>query len=231
MTDNEREQVRLTKILKSTTLMFPSATLTGAQAVLPKINRNQVTRQTRDLPAALGRPPESASEDPDPSKGDDTCFNEESSAIDTRTVILDGYESDSTGPTVRKTKRPAKPVSRLRDPDRRRLIESPLKIKINSRKRDCQRVERSDLMDTSPDLGSDHESVSLNNEDLICLDDEPKVKCKNELLTFDQVDGHPDLENLTSLLLFGVETTIESTRKKVWPPMTRQQEATLQKTY
>ena len=110
---------------------------------------------------------------------------------DTRTVVLDRDESNSPDPTARRATRPAKAVCGRRDPDRREIIESPIKIKINSRKRDCRPTEIVDMMDTSSDLESEGGSVSQTDE-VICLDDEPKMKCKNEFLTFEQIEDNPD---------------------------------------
>ena len=151
-------------------------------------------------------------------------------ASDIRTVILDRDESDSPGPTVRNSTRPTKPVCGPRDPDRRRMIESPLKIKINTRKRDCQSTEQNDRMDTSSDLESEHSSVSQNGE-VICLDDEPKMKYKNEFLTFEQIEENPDMDTVTNLLIYGIDATVEAAKKRTWPPLTKQQETSLRKTY
>ena len=134
MSENEKDQVKLTKSLKNTIQMFPSATLTGAQPVLPKQNKKRTSWQKRDPPAALGRPPrsesqESLSEVPDLEDQWRTYQTDDMLTTDTRTVILDRDESDSPGPTVRRSTRPTKPVGGHRDPDRRKIIESPLKIK------------------------------------------------------------------------------------------------------
>ena len=150
--------------------------------------------------------------------------------MDTRTVILDRHESDSPGPTVRNPTRPSKPVCGPRDPDRRKMIESPLKIKINTRKRDCQAAEQYDLMDTSSDLGSEHELVSYT-DGVVCPDDEPKMKYKNELLTFEQIEDHPDMDTVTNLLIYGIDATVEAAKRRTWPPLTKPQEVSLRKTY
>jgi len=214
--------------------------MTGAQPVLPKSDQKKKSRPKRDLPAALGRPLGSEPREsfygvPYRKDPPDTYHTDDIPVTDTRTVILDHDESDSPGPTVRRPTRPATPACGLRDPDRRKIIESPIKIKINSRKRDCQRTEVVDVMDTNSDLESEGGSVSQNsvsqNDEVICLDDEPKVKCKNEFLTFEQIEDNPDEDTVTNLLIYGLDATVEAARKRTWPPMTKQQETSLRKTY
>ena len=55
MKPEEREQHELTRKLKSTTDLFPSAVETGAQ---PVVNRQKRTKRREELPAALGRAPD-----------------------------------------------------------------------------------------------------------------------------------------------------------------------------
>ena len=230
MSESERDQVKLTKSLKNVTQIFPSATMTGAQPVLPKSDQKKKSRPKRDLPAALGRPPRSDSEESVDKDLNDTCHMSNIPITDTRTVVLDRDESDSPGPTVRRPTRPAKPACGPRDPNRRKIIESPIKVKINARKRDCPPTASMDRMDTSSDLESEGGSVSQNDE-VICLDDEPKMKCKNEFLTFEQIEDNPDEDTVTNLLIYGLDATVEAARKRTWPPMTKQQETSLRKTY
>ena len=207
MTESERDQVRLTKSLKSATQLFPSATMTGAQPVLPKSDQKRTSRPTKDLPAALGGPPGS-----EPGKSV-PGVPYTSNLTDTRTVVLDHDESDSPGPTIRRPTRPVKPACGLRDSDRNKIIESPIKIKINVRKRDCPPPESMDRMDTSSELESEGGSVS-QNEEIIYIDDEPKIKCKNEFLTFEQIEDNPDEDTVTNLLIYGLDATVEAAKKK-----------------
>ena len=178
MSDSERDQVQLTKSLKNVTQLFPSATMTGAQPVRPKSVQRQTIQLRKDLPAALGRPPGSEPKTPCfgvPDCQDSTNNDCTSNLTDTRTVVLDHDESDSPGPTVRRPTRPVKPACGLRDPDHSKIIGSPIKIKINTRKRDCPPTESRDRMDTSSEPESEGGSVSQTDE-IICIDDEPKVK-------------------------------------------------------
>ena len=67
-------------------------------------------------------------------------------------------------------------------------------------------------------------------EEVVCLEDEPKPKVKNEFVSYEQVEK-PQLEIVTQLLLFGVDATVEAVKRRVWPVMTKDQEKQLRKTY
>ena len=69
------------------------------------------------------------------------------------------------------------------------------------------------------------------DKDVVCLDEEPKPEVKKEFLTFDRVVENPKMDNLTQLLLFGVDATIQRIKRQIWPALTELQEDRLRLTY
>ena len=110
--------------------------------------------------------------------------------------------------------------------DRRLIIQSPIKLSIPVGK--SSNPIFAPPVDRCPEIEPDAES---DTDEVVLLEEEPKPKVKNELLSFEQIVQNPTMDTLTQLLLFGVDATIQKIKRQVWPALTGRQEDQLRWTY
>ena len=215
MNPAEREQQELSRKLKSTTDLFPSAVETGAQ---PVVNRQKRAKRQEELPAALGRAPDDMTMESSSSESQNIS---DPPRQDSRTIVFTGKPPDSPGPTVRKCTRPNQVTTGSRNLVRRPVINSPIKLSVPVRMEGIEFESRDDM----------NNGPSSDEDDVVCLDDEDEPDTKPEFVAFDQLKSRFNEETLTTLLVFGIEDMIEQDRRTVWPPTTTKQVESLRETY
>ena len=83
-------------------------------------------------------------------------------------------------------------------------------------------------VDRCPEIEPDSEP---EDKDVVWVEDEPKPEIKNEFLAFEQVIRNPTENTLIQLLLFGMDATIQRTKRQILPTLTESQEEQLRLTY
>ena len=221
MSESERAQQEFTKGLKSVVQMFPSAATTGASPVLLNPVRHQYVGHTDEISSARGIPPRtyaSSSESGIQSERAGLPENDRTTGQDRRIVLL-----DEDGPDLTETHRAHsdKTETGINGTYARRSAYLKSNIRLDSAFRFVVGRFLPHLPIRVTKWNPDQDPVT---EDVVCLDDEPKVKIKNEFVSYEQVEKRPQLETLKQLLLFGVDATVDAAKKRVWPTMTISQE-------
>ena len=183
-------------------------------------------RQRGEISAALGAAPNDSTPE---SSLSDSKSDSGRLRRNTPNQPSSGLTPDSTGPTERKHNHPNQATSDFKEMKRRQIINCPIKLSVPVRG-SSESSELVECMEVGPLGDSDVES-DLDEDAIVCLDDESEAKVKVEIMTFGQMNSLINLETLKKLLLFGVEATLEQSKKSFWPPMTTLQEETLRGTY
>ena len=183
-------------------------------------------RRRGEIPAALGKVPDDSTTE---SSTSDSRNASGQLRRDSPNPPLSGLTPDSPGPSERKQTRPNQVGSDSKEIKRRQIINCPIKLSVPVRG-SSESSERVEGMEIGARDDSEIES-DFSEEAIVCLDDESGTKVKIEDMTANHIRSRINLETLKKLLLFGVEATLEQSKKSFWPPLTNLQEESLRVTY
>ena len=196
MNEHERAHQELIKELRTQVPRVPSASATGAQPIQLAPNRTQFVGLRNEPSAAQGIPPPGYDFG---SSSTSTSSESKSSAVKSRQK-----EAATAEPTLRIPTIPRRLSTGTRD--RQLIIESPIKMTVPTKKNPIFAPPVDRCLEIEPESKPE-------DEDVVCIEDEPKPKIKNEFLAFEQVIRNPTENTFTQLLLFGVDATIQRTKR------------------
>ena len=220
MSEAERAQQKMVKEMKIQTSRVPSASATGASPVQLDPTRHKSMGPRNEPFSAREIPPRTYTSSSEGSEGSKTA-TVHGELISSRVPNPEGT-SMMSGPTVRIPTKPRRLTTRSRD--WQLLVQSPIKLNVPV----ISGPIFDPPVDTTQEIEPDQEP---SDDEVVGVDDEPKTKIKSEFKTYEQVEKNPRLDTLKQLLLIGVEATIETARRQIWPVMTAAQEDQLRTMY